>query len=266
VLHKAVYNHIVREFCGGKPLCVDLTTYSDAPAGSGLGASSTLCVTMVQAFTELLQLPLGLHDIAQAAFQIERVELGMNGGRQDQFAAAFGGFNFMQFFADNRVVVNPLRLKPWIIAELEASIVLFYTGVSRDSAAIIERQIANLTAESPSALEGFHSIKKQAFEMKETLIRGDIPAFAASLGQSWQAKKRTAEGISTSVIEQALAAGMDNGAYAGKVSGAGGGGFVMLITDPVRRVPVIRALEKLPGQVIPCHFANEGVQTWTVNE
>jgi D-glycero-alpha-D-manno-heptose-7-phosphate kinase len=221
---------------------------------------------MVQAFTELLQLPLGLHDVAQAAFQIERVELGLNGGRQDQFAAAFGGFNFMQFFADNRVVVNPLRLKPWIIAELEASIVLFYTGVSRDSAAIIDRQIANLLTQSPAALEGFHSIKKQAFEMKETLIRGDIPAFAASLGQSWQAKKRTAEGISTSVIEQALKAGMDNGAYAGKVSGAGGGGFVMLITDPVRRVPVIRALEQLPGQVIPCHFANEGVQTWTVNE
>ena len=221
---------------------------------------------MVQAFTELLQLPLGLHDVAQTAFQIERVELGMHGGRQDQFAAAFGGFNFMEFFADDRVVVNPLRLKPWIIAELEASIVLFYTGVSRVSAAIIDRQIANLTTESPTALEGFHSIKKQAFEMKETLIRGDIPAFAASLGESWQAKKRTADGISTSVIEQALKAGMDHGAYAGKVSGAGGGGFVMLITDPVRRVPVIRALEKLPGQVVPCHFAAEGVQTWTVKE
>jgi D-glycero-alpha-D-manno-heptose-7-phosphate kinase len=144
--------------------------------------------------------------------------------------------------------------------------VLFYTGVSRDSAAIIERQIANLTAESPTALEGFHSIKEQAFEMKETLIRGDIPAFAASLGQSWLAKKRTAEGISTSVIEQALKVGMDNGAYAGKVSGAGGGGFVMLIADPVRRVGVIRALEKLPGQVVACHFTNEGVQTWTVNQ
>ena len=266
VLHKAVYNHIVRKFNGGKPLSIELTTYSDAPAGSGLGASSTLCVTMVQAFTELLHLPLGLHDVAQAAFQIERVELGMNGGRQDQFAAAFGGFNFMEFFADNRVIVNPLRLKPWIIAELEASVVLFYTGVSRDSAAIIERQIANLRTQSPDAIEGFHSIKKQAFEMKETLIRGDIRAFASSLGQSWQAKKRTAEGISTAVIEQALKAGMDNGAYAGKVSGAGGGGFVMLITDPECRVPVIRALEQLPGQVIPCHFADEGVQTWTVNE
>ena len=266
VLHKAVYNHIVREFNHGKPLSIELTTYSDAPAGSGLGASSTLCVTMVQAFTELLQLPLGLHDVAQAAFQIERIELGMKGGRQDQFAAAFGGFNFMEFFADRRVVVNPLRLKPWIIAELEASLVLFYTGVSRDSAAIIDRQIVNLLTQSPAALEGFHAIKRQAYEMKETLIRGDIRAFAASLGQSWQAKKQTAEGISTSVIEQALKAGLDSGAYAGKVSGAGGGGFVMLITDPLRRVPVIRALEQLPGQVIPCHFTNEGVQTWTVGE
>jgi D-glycero-alpha-D-manno-heptose-7-phosphate kinase len=264
VLHKAVYNHIVRDFNGGRALAVDLTTYSDAPAGSGLGASSTLCVAMVQAFTELLSLPLGLHDVARVAFEIERIELGMYGGHQDQFAAAFGGFNFMEFFADNRVIVNPLRLKPWIVAELEASLVLFYTGVSRDSAAIIERQIHNLRAATPDALAGFHSIKRQAFEMKETLLRGDVPAFARSLGESWLAKKRTAEGISTTVIEKALEAGLEHGAYAGKVSGAGGGGFVMLICDPVRRVDVIRALEQLPGQVIACHFTSEGVQTWTV--
>ena len=266
VLHKAVYNHIIRQYAGGRPLALDLTTYSDAPAGSGLGASSTLCVTMVQAFTEWLHLPLGLHEVAQTAFQIERVELAMDGGRQDQFAAAFGGFNFMEFFELNRVIVNPLRLKPWIEAELEASIVLFYTGVSRDSAAIIERQIRNLKIATPEALEGFHSIKRQAYEMKETLIRGDIRAFAASLGESWHAKKRTAEGISTSVIEAALEAGMSHGAYAGKVSGAGGGGFVMLIVDPLKRVGVIRALEQLPGQVLPCHFTHEGVQTWSIAE
>ena len=266
VLHKATYNHVMRRYFAGQPLSVDLTTYSDAPAGSGLGASSTLCVTMVQTFTELLQLPLGLHDIARTAFQIERVELAMHGGRQDQFAAAFGGFNFMEFFAEERVIVNPLRLKPWIVAELEASLVLFYTGVSRDSAAIIDRQIANLRTASPEILEDFHAIKRQAFEMKETLIRGDIKAFAQSLGESWQAKKNTAAGISTTVIEDALAVGIKHGAYAGKVSGAGGGGFVMLICDPLRRVDVIRALEQLPGQVIPCHFTHEGVQTWTVEE
>lgn len=266
VLHKATYNHIVKNHAGGKPLGLELTTYSDAPAGSGLGASSTLCVTMVQAFTEWLQLPLGLHDIARTAFQVERVELAMHGGRQDQFAAAFGGFNFMEFFARERAVINPLRLKPWIVAELEASVVLFYTGVSRDSAAIIDRQIQNLKTASPEILEDFHAIKRQAFEMKETLIRGDIRAFAKSLGQSWQAKKNTAEGISTTVIEAALETARNHGAYAGKVSGAGGGGFVMLIADPLRRVAVVRALEQLPGQVIPCHFTHEGVQTWTVEE
>jgi D-glycero-alpha-D-manno-heptose-7-phosphate kinase len=264
MLHKAVYNHIVRRFGEGKPIGVELATYSDAPAGSGLGASSTLCVTMVQAFTELMQLPLGLHDVAQVAFQVERLELDMHGGRQDQFAAAFGGFNFMEFFAKNRVIVNPLRLKPWIIAELEASLVLFYTGVSRDSAAIIERQISKLREASTDSMEGFHAIKQRAFEMKETLIRGDIPAFAASLGESWMAKKRTATGISTSVIEEALDAGARGGAYSGKVSGAGGGGFVMLICDPLRRAAVMKALVELPGRVIPCHFTHEGVQTWTV--
>ena len=266
VLHKAAYNHMVREHGDSRPLAVELTTYSDAPAGSGLGASSTLCVTMVQAFTELLQLPLGLHDIARAAYQIERIELAMHGGRQDQFAAAFGGFNFMEFFAGERVIVNPLRLKPWIVAELEASLVLFYTGVSRASAAIIDRQIANLRTASPEIIEEFHAIKRRAFEMKETLMRGDIRAFAESLGQSWVAKKNTAAGISTTVIEEALEAGLKNGAYAGKVSGAGGGGFIMLVCDPLKRMAVVRALEKLPGQVMSCHFTHEGVQTWTVEE
>lgn len=242
-----------------------MVTYSDAPAGSGLGASSTLCVTMVQAFAELLSLPLGQYDVAFDAFRIERLELQMSGGRQDQYAATYGGFNFMEFFADNRVIINPLRLKPHIIAELESSLVLFYTGMSRDSAAIIAEQIDNLNSDSAGSLDAFHQLKQHAYAMKDTLMKGNISSFGRMLGTSWGAKKKTAELISNPIIERALSAALNAGAYAGKVSGAGGGGFIMFVVDPLARVRVIRALKQADGGVVmPCHFTSEGVQSWLV--
>lgn len=263
-LHKAVYNRIVREFHGGQPISLRLTTYCDAPPGSGLGSSSTLVVAMLKAFQELLRLPLGEYEIAQLAFDIERRELGLSGGRQDQYAATFGGVNFMEFYADNRVIVNPLRVKNWILSELEASLVLYFTGISRESARIIEQQQRNVKEHNDAAVQAMHEVKREATVMKEALLKGDFEALAESLRQSWASKKRMAASVSNATIDQVLDTALAAGARAAKVSGAGGGGFMMLLVDPVRRMEVLRALNKCGGLAMDCQFTKHGTQGWTI--
>jgi len=263
-LHKAVYNRVVKEFNGGKPLALKMTTYSDVAAGSGLGSSSTMVVAILSAYVEWLKLPLGEYDIAHLAYEIERIEVGLSGGRQDQYAATFGGFNFIEFYADEKVIVNPLRIKKWLINELESSLILYYTAISRESATIIDEQIKNVELKNQQAIEATHKLKNDAFKMKEAILKCDLPEVAKVLGRSWAAKKKIARGITNNQIENAYHVAMAAGAYSGKISGAGGGGFVMFIVDPVKRMDVIRALNKLEGNVISFHFTKHGVQTWTI--
>lgn len=260
-LHKGVYNRIVRDYNGGEPLSLTLTTASDVPAGSGLGSSSTLVVAMVEAFKEHLSLPLGEYDVAYLAYLIERTDIGLAGGKQDQYAASFGGFNFMEFYAD-RVIVNPLRMKSAIVAELEACLVLCYTGVSRESAAIIDQQSANVKARRNDAIDAMKELKRDAILMKEYVLKGDIPAFAQVLGRSWESKKRMADRISNSHIDEVYEVARRAGAYSGKVSGAGGGGFMMFMVEPTRRPKVIEALKRVNGEVLTCHFTEHGSKAW----
>lgn len=262
-LHVAAYRRILQRSGGGKPFSCSLTTYCEAPPGSGLGSSSTLVVAIVKAFVEALSLPLGEYDIAHLAFEIERIDAGLLGGRQDQYAAAFGGFNFIEFFANDRVIVNPLRIKNWIVAELESSIVLFYTGVSRSSAKIINEQTANITANN-DAIEAMHQLKSDAFSMKEAALKGNIGRMAEVLNSSWIAKRRTAGQISTSLIDDVMRTAFAAGARAGKVSGAGGGGFITFLVDPTRRINLIGALEKLEGRVMTCSFTKNGTEGWRI--
>ena len=264
ILHRAVYRRIVNQFNGGRPLPCRITTFCDAPPGSGLGTSSTMVVSLVKAFVEWLNLPLGEYEIAHLAFEIERIDAGLGGGRQDQYAATFGGVNFMEFLAGDRVIVNPLRVKNWIISEMETSLVLFNTGVSRSSAAIIKEQTDNLRSHSGTTLEAMHAIKQDAFTMKECLLRGDFVGLAACMRKSWDDKKRLAGSISNPGIDQVMTAAMDAGARAGKVSGAGGGGFITFLVEPERRVDVIRALKQQDGTVMTCHFTRHGTEGWKI--
>ncbi len=265
-LHKGVYNRIVKDFGITKPLSFRMTTWCDAPPGSGLGSSSTMVVAILKAFAEWLNLPLGDYDMAYLAYKIERVDLGLRGGKQDQYAATFGGFNFIEFYNDDRVIVNPLRIKQWIVDELEASMILFYTGASRASDKIIREQQENTRKGKQMQIEATHSIKQSSFIMKEYLLKGDIKGFAGTMGREWENKKKMAASITNKHIENIYDTAMSSGAYGGKVSGAGGGGFMFFITDPVRKLSLISALGKFNGKILNFHFSENGCQGWKINE
>jgi len=264
-LHKGIYRRIVRQFNGGRPLSLRLTTYADAPAGSGLGTSSTMVVCILQAYSEWLQLGFGEYEIAHLAFEIERLDLGLTGGEQDQYAAAFGGVNFIEFGANDKVLVNPLRVRDWVISELEASTVLYYTGQSRESAHIIQRQIDNTRAKNAISLEAMLALKQDAIAMKEAILRGDLQGYAQVLARSWSAKKRMATGITNPEIDAVYDRAIAAGALAGKISGAGGGGFMMFFVPPKQRMNVLRELASFPGRVMNFHFTDDGSQSWTIH-
>lgn len=187
-LIKGVYNRIVRTY-DLEIKSFKITTYSDAPVGSGLGTSSTMVVCVLKAFVEWLSLPLGDYELSRLAYEIERKDLGLSGGKQDQYAAAFGGFNYMEFLQNDLVIVNPLKIKRWIIDELEASMVLYFTGASRSSAAIIDEQKKNTSQGNSDAIEAMHKIKQSAKDMKLALLKGDIDSFADILREGWENKE-----------------------------------------------------------------------------
>ena len=262
LLHRGVYNRIVAEFNRGVPLPVHVQTAVDVPSGSGMGGSSTLVVALIEAFRGYLDLPLGNYDIARLAVEIEREELSLAGGLQDQYAAAFGGFNFMEFGADKRVVVNPLRMNKTTVRELEASILLYYTGQSRSSADIIKRQQTAISSKNERSLEALFALKAEAIEMKEAMLSGNMVSVADTLNRGWQAKKATSEGISNTEIERIMQKAFELGARAGKVSGAGGGGFIMLLVEPEARSKLVTALASEPGQVLTTVFSDSGAESW----
>lgn len=265
LLHKGVYNRIVKKYNGNKPISFKMTTYSDAPAGSGLGSSSTLVVAMIKAFVELLNLPLGEYDIAHLAYEIERIDLGLSGGKQDQYAATFGGFNFIEFYKEDRVIVNPLRIKNWIKNEIENSIVLYYTGTSRESAKIIDEQVRNAKQKHINSIEAMHELKKNSFIMKEAILKGDFNTFTQCVARSWEAKKKTASVISNAYLDNIYEVAINKGAKSGKISGAGGGGFMMFVVDPTKRLEVIRALNTFDGHCINIRFTINGTESWFLN-
>ncbi len=263
-LHKAVYNRVVRDFAAGCPLPIRVTTFSDALPGSGLGSSSTMVVAMLAAYRELLNLPLGEYDIAHLAFEIERRDCGLAGGKQDQYAATFGGFNFMEFYKDDKVIVNPLRIRRHVENELQANLLLYFTGVSRSSAEIINDQISTARSADThaSSISAMHDVKRLAFEMKEAILKGDIDGVVEFFSRSWKAKKLMSGKISNSDIETVAETVVSAGARAIKIAGAGGGGFMMIFADPAARIDVQKSLSGFPGHWATFHFTQLGVEAW----
>jgi len=247
-LLKGVYSRVSRDFLDSRrpPL------------------SSTMVVALVQAFVEYFSLPLGEYEVAQLAYDIERKDLQLAGGKQDQYAATFGGFNFMEFYADDRVIVNPLRIKDWVWAELEASLVLYFTGVSRASADIIDQQSRNVGDKNQASIDAMHQLREEAVQMKECILMGDLRRLESTLQAGWEAKKKTATSISNPLIEQVERVAFAHGARAAKVSGAGGGGFMMFLCSPEDRIGLIRGLLEQGGSILDFHFTQQGATSWRI--
>jgi D-glycero-alpha-D-manno-heptose-7-phosphate kinase len=219
---------------------------------------------MIGAFTEWLNLPLGEYDIARLAYEIERIDLAQAGGRQDQYAATFGGVNFMEFYADEHVIVNPLRIRAEYLYELEHNLLLYYTDTSRLSAHIIEEQKAYIARGEKHALEATHRLKEEAFHMKEALLKGRIDEIGKILHEGFQHKRQVASHVSTPLLEAIYEAARKAGATGGKVSGAGGGGFMVFYCPGDTRHSVQQALSAFQGRFFDYHFVKYGLVTWQI--
>jgi D-glycero-alpha-D-manno-heptose-7-phosphate kinase len=261
-LLKGVYNRVQKDY-GISRKGFRLTTNVDAPAGSGLGTSSTLVVAIIGAFAEMLRLPLGEYDIAHYAYEIERKDLGLAGGRQDQYAATFGGVNFMEFYSGDKVIVNPLRIKAEYLQELENNLVLYYTANSRESATIIKEQQLNVTNNDQQSVDAMHMLKEQSKRMKEALLTGKLDEIGRILDFGFVQKRMMAKNISNTRIEEIYSAAIHAGATGGKISGAGGGGFMIFYCPGTTRYQVIEALAAFGGEVKPYSFCNNGLTTWS---
>lgn len=258
-----VYNRIVKQFDTGA-LSFRVTSFIEAPQGSGLGTSSTIVVSILGAFIEWLKLPLGKYDIAHLAYEIERIDLKMAGGKQDQYAATFGGINFIEFLSNDRVIVNPLQLKTEILNELEVNLLLYFTATQRLSAAIINEQVKNVNSKNEKSVDAMHNLKEQAHLMKDSLLRGELDKIGDILHFGWQNKKQMAHSISNPLIDSIYDTAIKNGATGGKISGAGGGGFMFFFCPKVTKIKVAHAIEQLGGRVQPFKFTKEGLTTWTI--
>lgn len=254
-LIKAVLNHfeVDRGF--------DMFLHCDAPPGSGLGSSSTVIVSIIGAMAEWLNEPLSQYDIADLAYHLERKELGLAGGKQDQYASVFGGFNFMEFRAKD-TLVTPLRVKTDVLNELHYQLLLGNTGKTRDSANIIKSQTAGYVHGDVQVVEALERTKQLAKEMKDALLCGEIRRMGELMNESWESKKKFTSTISNERIDQIYDTALANGAVGGKISGAGGGGFMFFICEYDRKHIVANELTKLGVDIVTYNFDKHGLQTW----
>lgn len=243
----------------------DIFLHSDAPPGSGLGSSSALMVGLVGLVKEFRNLPLTEYEIAHLAYVIERQDLGIKGGLQDQYAASFGGFNFIEFEKD-RVIVNPLRISPEVVNELEHNLLLCYTGTTRRSDHIIEDQIRRYEQNEGKTLRALRQQKQLALDMKNVLLQHRLNDFGDLLHTAWESKKEMSPRISNSGIDEMYEEARKHGAVGGKMTGAGGGGYMLFYCLFEKKHKVATALRKMGAVPTEFAFDNQGLQTWRAHE
>lgn len=259
-LAKAAINRLAGDHNGG----YDLFLHTDAPPGSGLGSSSAMMVVLVGLLKEFHRLPLTDYEVAELAYEIERIDLGIKGGMQDQYAAAFGGFNYVEFLAD-RVVVNSLKLNADIQNELEYNLLLCHTGKVRLSEHIIEDQVRRYESGDADANAALREIKALTSEMKNALLRRQLDEFGRLLDLEWQHKRRISPRVSSPELDDLYALARAEGALGGKITGAGGGGFMLLYCEFERKHAVAESLRGLGCVVHDFALEPLGLQTWRVN-
>ena len=240
---------------------VKITTYVEAPPGSGLGSSSALVVALIAAIAEYYNVPLGEYDMAEYAIEIERKICDLPGGKQDQFAAAFGGFNFMEFLKDGRTIVNPLRLNQKTQNMMELSTVLYYVGKPRKDSRVIENTAKGLV-DNKTVLNATHEIRNACINYKRGLLMGDFDMISELMETYWRMKLETNPHVASPEILDSYDYARKNGATAAKISGAGGGGHMVLFTEFEERHRLISALKNKEGRVVPFKFVNHGVDVW----
>jgi len=254
----------IRNLGGQSSSGFDLFLHTDVPPGSGLGSSSTLMIAVVGLLKEFKGLPLTNYEIAELAYTLERRELGIKGGLQDQYAAAFGGFNFIEFF-DKNVVVNPLRITRDTVNELEHNLLLCFTGTTRVSDSIINDQTERYERSEKDTLSGLRTQKQLALEMKRALLHGRLDDFGDLLNTAWEYKKKMSPKISNPAIDELYSEARKAGALGGKIMGAGGGGFMLFYCPFEGKHKIAARLKHIGASLTEFAFEDHGLQTWRVN-
>ncbi|MFQ6113612.1 MAG: GHMP kinase [bacterium] len=256
---------VIKNMNNGTQQGFEFFIHTDAPPGSGLGSSSTMVVALIGLLKHWQGLPMTNYEIAELAYHIEREDLDIKGGMQDQYAAVFGGFNFIEF-GPSAVIVNPLRIDADTINELEYNLLLCYTGKTRLSASIISTQIDAYLKKEEEVLKAMDELKKITIEMKNALLQRRLTDFGCLLHEAWLNKKKMAKQITNPIIDKLYEIARKKGAVGGKILGAGGGGYLLLYCEFDKKHIVAKELEKLGGQVVEFTFEQRGLQTWEVKE
>jgi len=249
---------VLKEF--GRDVSANLFLASEIPPGTGLGSSASVCVNLTKMLATYTHTAISKYELAERAFHVARCVLGRPVGKQDEYASAFGGLNFISFHPDGTTLVEPLCLESELVRELQSSLLLFFTGSSHNSWTILKEQEELTRKDSSLAVEYLHEIRKLAESMKSALMKGELRDFGLLLHEAWETKKRISSKISTVRINELYETALQSGALGGKITGAGGGGFLLLFCQQGQQQKVRDAMVAQGAKEMGFEFDFQGAQ------